>query len=62
LPAENDEEHHTDARDRSLRFEDAFTFSETLAQTIDFAGPANYYPVLVGCISGARCMIGDALD
>lgn len=39
----------------ALHFVDASSsFSAALARSIDFAGPANYSPVLVGTIAGAR--------
>jgi ADP-ribosylglycohydrolase len=34
--------------------EHAPSFTVALAQALDFAGPANYAPVLVGAIAGAR--------
>ena len=39
----------------ALHFLDGFeTFSEALHHSVDFAGPSNYCPVLVGSIGGAR--------
>ena len=32
----------------------SFSFSEALGWSLAFAGPANYCPVLVGAIGGAR--------
>jgi len=44
-----------DALGAAIHFVDASTtFSTALARSIDFAGPANYCPVLVGSIGGAR--------
>lgn len=44
-----------DALGAAIHFVDASTsFAAALAQSIDFAGTANYCPVLVGSIGGAR--------
>jgi ADP-ribosylglycohydrolase len=44
-----------DALGAAIHFVDtADCFADALARAIDFAGPANYCPVLVGSIGGAR--------
>jgi len=32
----------------------SYSFSAALERAVDFAGPSNYCPVLVGCIGGAK--------